>query len=75
MPGSRAARLALGGRKQSRDDTHDLNVRLIKSDPKIGRAEALRRAMLAYMNDATDPLSAYPALWAPFVVVGEGAAR
>jgi hypothetical protein len=48
---------------------------LIKSDPKLGRAEALRRAMLAYMNDATDPLSAYPALWAPFVVVGEGAAR
>ena len=33
------------------------------------------RAMLAYMNDATDPLSAYPALWAPFVVVGEGAGR
>jgi hypothetical protein len=31
--------------------------------------------MLAYMNDATDPLSPYPALWAPFVVVGEGAAR
>ena len=31
--------------------------------------------MLVYMNDATDPLSAYPALWAPFVVVGEGAAR
>jgi len=27
------------------------------------------------MNDATDPLNAYPALWAPFVVVGEGAAR
>jgi CHAT domain-containing protein/tetratricopeptide (TPR) repeat protein len=48
---------------------------LIKSDLKLGRAEALRRAMLAYMNDATDPLSAYPALWAPFVVVGEGAAR
>ena len=48
---------------------------LIKSDPKLGRAEALRRAMLAYMNDATDPLSAYPALWAPFVVVGEGTAR
>jgi hypothetical protein len=28
--------------------------------------------MLAYMNDATNPLNAYPALWAPFVVVGEG---
>jgi hypothetical protein len=31
--------------------------------------------MLAYMNDAANPLNAYPALWAPFVVVGEGAAR
>jgi CHAT domain-containing protein len=48
---------------------------ILKNDPKLGRAEALRRAMLAYMNDATDPRNAYPALWAPFVVIGEGAAR
>jgi CHAT domain-containing protein len=48
---------------------------IMKSDPRLGRAEALRRAMLAYMNDATDPLNAYPALWAPFVVVGGDAAR
>jgi CHAT domain-containing protein/Tfp pilus assembly protein PilF len=48
---------------------------ILQGDPKLGRAEALRRAMLAYMNDATNPLNAYPALWAPFVVVGEGAAR
>jgi tetratricopeptide (TPR) repeat protein len=48
---------------------------ILKSDPTLGRAEALRRAMLAYMNDATNPLNAYPALWAPFVVVGEGAGQ
>jgi CHAT domain-containing protein/ribosomal protein S7 len=48
---------------------------IMKSDPTLGRAEALRRAMLAYMNDATNPLNAYPALWAPFVVVGEGAGQ
>ena len=48
---------------------------ILKSDPSLGRAEALRRSMLAYMNDATNPLNAYPALWAPFVVVGEGAGQ
>jgi hypothetical protein len=34
---------------------------IMKSDPKLGRAQALRRAMLAYMNDTSDPRDAYPA--------------
>ena len=44
----------------------------LKTDPTIGRAEALRRAMLAYLNDASNPRNAYPAFWAPFELVGEG---
>jgi CHAT domain-containing protein len=48
---------------------------ILKADPKLGRAEALRRATLAYLNDASDPRNAYPAYWAPFSIVGEGAAR
>jgi CHAT domain-containing protein/tetratricopeptide (TPR) repeat protein len=41
-------------------------------DAKLGRAEALRRAMLALI-DKGEPREAHPAYWAPFVVVGEGA--
>ena len=40
-------------------------------DPKAGRAEALRRSMLAIIDKGgTD--EAHPAYWAPFVVVGDG---
>jgi CHAT domain-containing protein len=40
-------------------------------DPKVGRAEALRRSMLALINKGA-PHEAHPAYWAPFVMVGEG---
>jgi CHAT domain-containing protein len=41
---------------------------------RIGRAEAFRRAMLAVMSDDKRPWDMHPSAWAPFVVVGEGAA-
>jgi CHAT domain-containing protein len=40
-------------------------------DRSVGRAEALRRAMLSLI--ARGGPRAHPAYWAPFVVVGEGA--
>jgi CHAT domain-containing protein len=43
-------------------------------DKTLGRAEALRRAMLA-MIDKGETREAHPAYWAPFVVVGEGSAQ
>ncbi len=42
------------------------------SDSGIGRAEALRRSMLAMMEADGKDYFAHPMFWAPFVVVGEG---
>ena len=44
--------------------------RELKAEPAIGRAEALRRSMLALIDQSG--VKARPAYWAPFVVVGDG---
>jgi tetratricopeptide (TPR) repeat protein len=44
----------------------------MQADRSLDRSEALRRAMLSYMEDRGSPLNGYPAYWAPFVLVGGG---
>jgi CHAT domain-containing protein len=38
----------------------------------LGKAGALRQAMINMINSEDDPEYAHPAFWAPFVIVGEG---
>lgn len=44
----------------------------LNKDPTIESAEALRRAMLAMIEDTSSPWNAYPDYWGPFFIVGEG---
>jgi CHAT domain-containing protein/Tfp pilus assembly protein PilF len=44
----------------------------LAKNPAIGRAEALRRSMQQLIADQSSPRNADPAVWAPFVLVGEG---
>ena len=46
----------------------------LRSDPGIGRAEALRRAILGLIESRDNAVAAHPRYWAPFVLVGEGGA-
>ena len=48
-------------------------VERMASDKRIGRVEAMRQSMLALI-DKGEVYETHPAFWAPFVVVGEGAA-
>jgi CHAT domain-containing protein len=44
----------------------------LQKQPAIGRAEALRRAMLGMIVDTTNPWHAYPDYWSAFSVIGDG---
>ncbi|MBC7943820.1 MAG: tetratricopeptide repeat protein [Burkholderiales bacterium] len=47
-------------------------IHALAENPEIGRAEALRRAMLPLMDGKIEPRFAHPVFWAPFTNVGEG---
>ena len=56
------------------DVAEELTVRMLgmlRRDPTIGRAEALRQAEMVLL-DMPDAVMAHPGLWAPFSVVGDG---
>jgi CHAT domain-containing protein/tetratricopeptide (TPR) repeat protein len=44
----------------------------LERHPNEGRAEALRHAMIDLIDDHSQNDNAHPAVWAPFVIVGEG---
>ena len=46
----------------------------LAKDPTIGRAEALRRSMMAMLDPSEPAEFAHPLAWAPFVLAGEGSA-
>ena len=44
----------------------------LRGDDRLAKAEAHRRVALDIIDDTRDASLAHPAVWAPFVVVGEG---
>ncbi len=50
--------------------TYALNLQ--KQRPETGRAEAMRRSMMALMANKNHYMAGHPAVWAPFIVLGEG---
>ena len=45
--------------------------RTLQDEPDLSHAEALRRSVLAILDDpAQDPLRTHPSYWAPFAIVG-----
>jgi CHAT domain-containing protein len=44
----------------------------LSREPWIGKAEAMRRSMLAMIEQPSNDLRAHPAYWAPFVLIGTG---
>jgi tetratricopeptide (TPR) repeat protein len=66
-------RRALAIREKALGPDHPNVAQLLNDLAELYRLQA--HAMLTYMNDKGSPLNAYPAFWALFSIIGEGAAR
>ena len=47
---------------------------VLETNPEMGRAEALQNSMMSLASDDASPHYSHPAFWAPFSLIGEGAA-
>jgi CHAT domain-containing protein len=47
-------------------------VAAVANDPSLGKAEALQKSIMKLLDEG-EPIYAHPMMWAPFVMVGEGA--
>ena len=65
--------LPLGGKSRAATRLATSIFSIMEKDPTVGRADASRRAMLKCMDDRSNSRNAYPTLWGPFEIVGEGA--
>jgi hypothetical protein len=59
-------------RVRSRWPVATSRVAALKSNLRIGRAEALQRSEVSMVTTGKDLYEAHPAFWAPFVLAGEG---
>lgn len=49
--------------------------RIAMERPSLSHGEAMREATLALLDESEDEIGAHPRVWAPFIVVGEGAVK
>lgn len=59
----------VGSEAAARLTTH--TFRKMRDVPSTGRGQALQAAMVEMIDDTSDVWDAYPAFWAPFILVGD----